>query len=147
MKHLLYILVLASVLFTSCEMNSSDNGKLDNIWYLVKLDSISNGKKAIDYRSQHIFWSFQGSLMQTNCVDSMNQFIMYRFDATDKQLIVKSPFIYDRVDDDQQITDETVHMIKLYGINAITDTFQIEKLNSTTMILRDDSLRLYFDRW
>ena len=147
MKHLLYILVLASVLFTSCEMNSSDNGKLDNIWYLVKVDSISNGKKAIDYRSQHIFWAFQGSLMQTNCVDSMNLYIMYRFDATDKQLIVKSPFIYDRVEDDLFITDETLDMIRMYGINAVTDTFLIEKLNSTTMILKDDSLRLYFDKY
>lgn len=146
MKHLLYIFLFFVVLLSSCETTSSENGELDNMWYLTTVDSLSNGK-TVDYRPKRIFWSFQGTLMQTNCVDSMNQFYMYRFEKKDGQLIVKSPFKYDRVTDDCMITEETLDIIRLYGVNSLTDTFKIEAIGNSRMVLKDNRLRLHFEKY
>ena len=116
------------------------------MWYLVKIDSLSNGK-TVDYRHMRVFWSFQGTLMQTNCVDSMNQFYMYRFEKKDGQLIVNSPFKYDRVTDDHMITEETLDIIRMYGVNSLTDTFLIEGISNSKMTLRDSRLRLSFEKY
>jgi hypothetical protein len=116
------------------------------MWYLTTVDSLSNGK-TVDYRSKRIFWSFQGTLMQTNCVDSMNQFYMYRFEKKDGQLIVKSPFKYDRVTDDCMITEETLDIIRMYGVNSLTDTFKIEDIGNSRMVLKDSRLRLHFEKY
>ena len=134
------------MLLSSCETTSSENDELDNMWYLVNVDSLSNGQK-VDYRPMRVFWSFQGTLMQINCVDSMNQFYMYRFEKKDGQLIVKSPFKYDRVTDDCMITEETLDIIRMYGVNSLTDTFMIEAIGNSRMILRDSRLRLYFEKY
>lgn len=148
MKYLLYIFLLFAIVLTSCETTSSDNGELDNMWYLTKVDSLYSGK-TIGYREKHILWSFQGTLMQTNCVDSviMGLFYMCRFENKGDQLIIKSPFIYDRVHDDSLLTTNTLHKIRPYGINSLTDTFKIEKLHNDVMILKGNMLRLYFDKY
>ena len=146
MKYLLYIFLLPLLMFTSCETTSSEDGELDNMWYLVKVDSLANGN-SVDYRSKRVFWSFQGTLMQTNCVDSMNLFFMYRFENKGDMLIVKSPFQYDRVTDDKPITEQSLYRLRMYGINALTDSFMIESLHGETMILKDKKLRLSFERY
>lgn len=33
--------------FSSCELESSDNGKLDGFWHLESIDSLENGKTLI----------------------------------------------------------------------------------------------------
>lgn len=146
MKHLLYIFLFFVVLLSSCETTSSENGELDNMWYLTTVDSLSNGK-TVDYRPKRIFWSFQGTLMQTNCVDRMGSFYMYRFENRGELLIVKSPFIYDRVHGDSLITEETLDRIRMYGVNSLTDTFKIEDIGNSRMILKDSRLRLHFEKY
>jgi hypothetical protein len=116
------------------------------MWYLVKVDSLASGNSK-DYRSKRVFWSFQGTLMQTNCVDSMSLFFMYRFENKGDMLIVKSPFLYDRVNDDKPITEQSLDRLRMYGINYLTDSFLIESLHGETMILKDRKLRLSFERY
>lgn len=146
MKHLLYIFLFFVVLLSSCETTSSENGELDNLWYLTTVDSLSNGK-TVDYRPKRVFWSFQGTLMQTNCVDRMGSFYMYRFENRGELLIVKSPFIYDRVHSDSLITEETLDRIRMYGVNSLTDTFKIEDIGNSRMVLKDSRLRLHFEKY
>lgn len=148
MKYLLYIFLFSAALLVSCETTSSDNGELDNMWYLTRVDSLSCGK-SVDYRPRHFLWSFQGTLLQTNCVDSviMGLFYMSRFENKGSQLIVKSPFIYDRVHDDSLITENTLHRIRPYGINSLSDTFQIEKLHDDALVLKGNIVRLHFDKY
>ena len=146
MKHLLYIFLFFVVLLSSCETTSSENGELDNLWYLTTVDSLSNGK-TVDYRPKRVFWSFQGTLMQTNCVDRMGSFYMYRFENRGELLIVKSPFIYDRVHSDSLITEETLDRIMMYGVNSLTDTFKIEDIGNSRMVLKDSRLRLHFEKY
>ena len=69
------------------------------------------------------------------------------FENKGDQLIIKSPFIYDRVHDDSLLTTNTLHKIRPYGINSLTDTFKIEKLHNDVMILKGNMLRLYFDKY
>ena len=127
MKYLLYIFLLPLLMFTSCETTSSEDGELDNMWYLVKVDSLANGN-SVDYRSKRVFWSFQGTLMQTNCVDSMNLFFMYRFENKGDMLIVKSPFQYDRVTDDKPITEQGLYRLRMYGIKRQKTSSAISKI-------------------
>jgi hypothetical protein len=77
----------------------------------------------------------------------MSLFFMYRFENKGDMLIVKSPFLYDRVNDDKPITEQSLDRLRMYGINYLTDSFQIESLHGETMILKDRKLRLSFERY
>ena len=46
---------------------------------------------------------------------------------------------------DQPIDD--VGRLKPFGINALNETFAVEKLNGNRMVLRSELLRLHFQRY
>ena len=85
MKKLLYLLFLPMLLLTSCDMESSDNGELDAMWYLVKVDSVKSGATR-DYRDKRIMWSFQGDLLQMNKTERFNAYYMAYFKNEDGYL-------------------------------------------------------------
>lgn len=145
MKKIFYILILSTVILSSCDVHSSDNGDLDNMWYLVQVDTLSNGR-SVDYRSQKVFWSFQGSLMQTNCANDDEKY-MYKFEKSNQIIKVSSPFHYDRINGDEMITEETLDVIRPFGINSLNETFSIESLNNKKMVLKNDNLCLTFEQY
>lgn len=145
MKKIISI-ILSGLLLVACETTSSDNGVLDGMWYLTRVDTLSNGQTA-DYRSQRIFWSFQGSLAQFNCSDGSGQFYMSHFSSTGSNLILKDIFLYDRVNGDSMIDSNSLHEVQAFGINSLNESFAIEKLNNAAMVLKDDTLRLTFEKY
>ena len=114
--------------FASCEIETSHNGNLDGFWHLV------------------LFWSFQVNLLELSDHTNLGLIYMARFDHSDGQLKVTKPCRYNRTDGNEMLTEENVKAIAPYGLNALEETFAVEKLSSSRMTLRNGTLRLHFKK-
>ena len=137
---------MALALTTSCgmEIETSDNGDLDGFWSLTQIDSTATGatKEVSDLR---LFWSVQHKLLQLQDYQGINPMCLLRFEKNGQQLTLSSPFLYNRDEGDQPIED--ISVLAPYGINAMPETFQIQKLNGSKMTLKTDIVTLYFTRF
>nr|MBP7472243.1 lipocalin-like domain-containing protein [Prevotella sp.] len=149
MKHYIYIVVAfitTLTIFSSCTLESSDNGDLDGFWHLEAIDTLSTGGH-LDMSNYKIFWGVQAKLISLQGSD--NSFYL-RFNQTGDSLIVNTPY-YNHWHEDAEnggdipVTDGTA--MKIYGINALTEPFLKEKLNGSKMILKSSTLRLYFTKF
>jgi len=137
----------AMLLMTSCE--SSNNGDLDGMWYMTRIDSLQSGKTT-NMRTAQRTWSFQGKLMQVyNYTDNSEYYhiIMSRFDNSNGLLIIHDPFIYNRMEGDITLTADSLYRLRPYGINSVPDTFVVEKMSDQKMQISDNYLRIYFDKY
>lgn len=140
------VLPLLALLFVSCSLETdNDAGKMEGMWHLVKIESITTVASE-DLSEQVIFWSFQAKLLQMDDKTGMHNSYLYRFHIGDNQLTLKSPYQYDRENGDRPLTAYE-STLGLYGIKSLTPVFRIEKLDRRKMILNDDSVRLYFDKF
>ena len=131
--------VLCLLLLVSCDIESSDNGKLDGFWLLNQVDSLSKGT-TLDYSSQRIFWSFQYDLLQLSNLNDNT--IIYRFVRNSNQLNLNNPCMFDRALGDTLVTD--IGVLRPYGVNSLNETFNIVDLSSSNMVLESPVLRLHF---
>lgn len=131
--------VLCLLLLVSCDIESSDNGKLDGFWLLNQVDSLSKGT-ILDYSNQRIFWSFQYDLLQLSNLNDNT--IIYRFVRNSNQLNLNNPCMFDRALGDTLVTDMGV--LRPYGVNSLNETFNIVDLSSSNMVLESPVLRLHF---
>ena len=140
------VLPLLALLFVSCSLETdNDAGKMEGMWHLVKIESITSVASE-DLSEQVIFWSFQAKLLQMDDKTGMHNSYLYRFRIGDNQLTLTSPYQYDRENGDRPLTAYE-STLGLYGIKSLTPVFRIEKLDRRKMILNDDSVRLYFDKF
>ena len=140
------VLPLLALLFVSCSLETdNDAGKMEGMWHLVKIESITTVASE-DLSEQVIFWSFQAKLLQMDDKTGMHNSYLYRFRIDDNQLTLTSPYQYDRENGDHPLTAYE-STLGLYGIKSLTPVFRIEKLDRRKMILNDDSVRLYFDKF
>ena len=140
------VLPLLALLFVSCSLETdNDAGKMEGMWHLVKIESITTVASE-DLSEQVIFWSFQAKLLQMDDKTGMHNSYLYRFRIGDNQLTLISPYQYDRENGDRPLTAYE-STLGLYGIKSLTPVFRIEKLDRRKMILNDDSVRLYFDKF
>ena len=64
MRKLTYIIATALVAgATSCDIEHIDNGKLDGLWKLQALDSLSN-QVTVDMSRSNLSYAIQGNLLQ-----------------------------------------------------------------------------------
>ena len=131
--------VLSLLLLISCDIESSNNGKVDGFWHLSQVDSLSNGK-ATDYSNQRIFWSFQYDLLQLSNLNDNT--IIYRFEKKANQLNLNNPCMFDRTLGDTLVTD--IDILRPYGVNSLNESFNIVDLTNSDMILESPVLRLHF---
>ena len=159
MKNIFYCILtilLGTTVLSSCELHTSNNGDLDNWWWLQQVDSLENDE-SVNYHDQKIFWSFIADLMETSgpsvkvSAKSSSRTFIYRFNNTDGKLIVSQPYVSARDIGDIPITKDSVVAVQglaSHGINfdpeTVTDTFYIETLNSDEMVLKDKKIRLHF---
>lgn len=145
-KQIAIIGIVTTRFFCSCD--GSDNGDLDGMWHITQIDSIANNQ-SIDIASDLRFWSFQDKLLQlfNYKADSWKTVLMVRFEHSDGQLIISSPFIYDRMDGDIPLADDSLFLLYPHGINSVPDTFDVEHLDRKKMQLSDDVVRLYFEKY
>ena len=140
------VLPLLALLFVSCSLETdNDAGKMEGMWHLVKIESITTAASE-DLSEQVVFWSFQAKLLQMDDKTGMHNSYLYRFRIGDNQLTLTSPYQYDRENGDHPLTAYE-STLGLYGIKSLTPVFRIEKLDRRKMILNDDSVRLYFDKF
>lgn len=137
---MLAVAVSATMSFTSCHLEASNNGNLDGYWQLTKVDTIGGGSRGM--KEVSVFWGFQFRMLQ---VVSPEMIVDMRFSHTGDSLVLSEPYIDARDKGDVKIED--VELLRPLGINALEDRFSVEHLSSDKMILRDDRLRLYFRKY
>ena len=148
MKKLFYILITLLPLLASCELDTSDNGNFDGYWHLVGVDTLANAQHK-DLLQQRIFWAVQFHLIQLRGADRVDEGGMGRecyetFQLESDQLILSNPHEKDREDADPIITEERLFLLRPYGINSLTEHFDVLRLNKDEMILQSSTLKLQF---
>lgn len=134
--------------FSSCELESSDNGKLDGFWHLESIDSLENGK-TVDMSKLHVFWGIEYKLIAATQYDNNTERMFFRFEQTSDSLKITQAFINHGHQDnggDIPLTEVT-NDLRYYGINNLPEDFAKEALSGSKMILRSKTLRLKFKKF
>lgn len=143
MKKLLLIIPLLFLVFSSCELETSDNGDLDGFWHLEDVDSLAMSVHQ-DVSDQKLFWAFQMNILQLRGAE---QEFYFRFNHEGNYLDLFNPHLRDREKDDPVLTSKDMYLILPYGINATEERFQVIKLNSSEMVLQNTILKLSFRKF
>ena len=157
-KFLFFILYsLFFITLTGCDIHSSDNGDLDNRWYLRQVDDLTGPTiTTTDYVSKEVFWDYSGALMQTLGAGAGTY--LYRFDHSGNTLRVHTPRHHSRDKGDLLLTEDELSKLEVQGLHLrdkgnvndgeiiYEETFTVEELNSDRMVLlnEDKTLRLHF---
>lgn len=134
--------------FSSCELESCDNGKLDGFWHLESIDSLENGK-TVDMSKLHVFWGIEYKLIAATQYDNNTERMFFRFEQTSDSLKITQAFINHGHQDnggDIPLTEVT-NDLRYYGINNLPEGFAKEALSGSKMILRSKTLRLKFKKF
>lgn len=150
MKTYIYVFlsVIAAVsMFCACDIETSDAGKFEGMWHLVRIDTLATGG-VHDMSRERVYWSFQYKLMEADDRDNRYQSVLMRYSRRDGVLTLTNPFLYDREGGDKPINDETEkYLLTPYGINGFTEDFQIVKVTGSKMQLQSSMLRLSFKKF
>ena len=138
MRKLTYIIATALVAgATSCDIEHIDNGKLDGLWKLQALDSLSN-QVTVDMSRSNLSYAIQGNLLQLGRV-------YFRFDHQGDSLILHDPYVNSF---DVSETLIAISLVTPFGINNIPrEAFYVDELSRSKMVLRSEFLRLHFEKY
>ena len=138
MRKLTYIIATALVAgATSCDIEHIDNGKLDGLWKLQVIDSLSN-HVSVDMSASNLSYAIQGNLLQLGRV-------YFRFDHQGDSLILHDPYV-NSFDVSETLTD--ISLVTPFGINNIPrEAFYVDELSRSKMVLRSEFLRLHFEKY
>jgi hypothetical protein len=127
-------------------MESSDNGDLDGMWQLARIDTLMTGNSA-DMRYSQVVWCMQGTLLETRIADhfDMEDDVIFRFSLTGDSLKLYSPYFSYRNLGDVKVED--ARLLHPFGITRLEERFLVQQLSSSDMQLQSDSLRLYFHKY
>ncbi len=148
MKKIISICTLCFVLCTllySCKLETSDNGKLDGFWKLTRVDTLATGG-VLDLTESGIFWSVQMNLLSVKdkYQDDARE-ILFRFEHKNGTLKLYEPYEGYQYTGDKAVED--VKKLEPFGINQLTETFNVETLNGDHLYLSTSKLRLSFTRF
>ena len=132
-------LFAAFLLLTSCEIEFSNNGKLDGFWQLIAVDTLAT-QHTSDLKTSGRTWAFQGRLLEMRDTKGGYSDLYFSFGHRGDSLFLDSPYLSDRDADDIKITD--VNIVRPYGVNGLKEGFEIESLSNNKLILRSKTLRL-----
>lgn len=132
-------LFAALLLLTSCEIEFSNNGKLDGFWQMIAVDTLAT-QHTSDLKTSGRTWAFQGRLLEMRDTKGGYSDLYFSFEHRGDSLFLDSPYLSDRDADDIKITD--VNIVKPYGVNGLKEGFEIESLSNNKLILRSKTLRL-----
>lgn len=136
-------LFAAFLLLTSCEIEFSNNGKLDGFWQLIAVDTLAT-QHTSDLKTSGRTWAFQGRLLEMRDTKGGYSDLYFSFEHRGDSLFLYSPYLSDRDADDIKITD--VNIVRPYGVNGLKEGFEIESLSNNKLILRSKTLRLLFKK-
>lgn len=132
-------LFAAFLLLTSCEIEFSNNGKLDGFWQMIAVDTLAT-QHTSDLKTSGRTWAFQGRLLEMRDTKGGYSDLYFCFEHRGDSLFLDSPYLSDRDVDDIKITD--VNIVRPYGVNGLKEGFEIESLSNNKLILRSKTLRL-----
>lgn len=142
MRKLLYIFTIFLTL-AACDIHTSDNGDLDGYWQLRSVDTLNGG--TCDMRDSMKFWAFHADMLQMRDNHEDIKSIFMRFDISDNVMTLSDPIIDQRDSSDIVLTDYT--MLHHYGVHNVPETLKVITLNSSTMVLESNVLRLNFRKY
>lgn len=155
LKSFKYMICLSALLltlsFTSCDMETSDNGDLDGFWHLEQIDTLSTGG-VCDYSGRKVFWGVQYKLISVRDMAVVSRGYYFRFNQTGDSLVLSSPYAnhwhQDQGDDGGDIPIIAVtNDMRDYGVNQLEEHYYKEKLTGGKMVLRTKNLRLRFTKF
>ena len=140
-----YLILLLSVIFslTACSLHHDESGDLGGYWHLTNIDTLATGGHC-DMSKAPVYWAVQGAILEVRNVETYEK-IMFRYNRENGILSLYDARYNNRDIGDEQITDVTV--LQPYGINKLEESFAVEALSGSTMILRSDMLKLYFKKF
>lgn len=147
MKQLISLLTLTYIIFgfSSCELDTSDNGDLDGNWQLLSIDTLNTGGTN-NMKDKQIFYAVQFHLINIYALNIKNEYIIpksfYHFSQTRDSLILYSADITENATYAHK--DSFLTGLRPLGINSLEEHFKIETLNSKNMVLKSRELRLNF---
>ena len=136
-------LFAALLLLTSCEIEFSNNGKLDGFWQLIAVDTLAT-QHTSDLKTSGRTWAFQGRLLEMRDTKGGYSDLYFSFEHRGDSLFLDSPYLSDRDVDDIKITD--INIVRPYGVNGLKEGFEIESQSNNKLILRSKTLRLLFKK-
>ena len=148
---LICAILVSTFIFTSCDLESSDNGKLDGYWRLESIDTLATGTSC-DFSTRKLFWGIEHKLIVLKDLDiGVLDGYYLRFTQTTDSLIISKAYIknqdYSEGDDDTSISPDNMGNLRFYGINNLPEGFYKEALDGSKMILRSKTLRLKFKKF
>ncbi|MCD7713514.1 MAG: lipocalin-like domain-containing protein [Prevotella sp.] len=140
------ILFFAAWVSASCTIEHIDNGDLDGFWHFEQMDTLATGGR-LDLRERTLFWAFQAKLMHTQ--GGTNKFY-FRFAHEGNTLVITDPYLdhgHQDKEDGGDIPVDDPDLLREYGLQSLADTFYIEQLTSSTMVLATPLHRLHFTKF
>ena len=129
---------------SACELERSDNGDLDGFWQLRDVDTLATGGTC-DMRDSGITWSFQGNILELRSTKDIKKDFMMRFRVSGDTLTLTDPYHIARDSGDVKINDP--RRLMPFGVHQLEMQYRILHLNSSTMNLESDELRMYFRKY
>ena len=142
MRKFLLLLSVMGIVLASCDIETSDNGKLDGYWHLVSADTLAT-QGHTDLSQQRIFWAVQVNLIQLRGTEQELYFHLF-YQA--KELTLSHPHLKDRGRGDPEVNEEYKHFIYPYGINDYEEHFKVIQLTNEKMTLQSSTLQLNFSK-
>lgn len=144
MKKIFILFVVLMFSLTSCELEYIDNGELDGNWNMVSIETLATEKQD-DVSGLRRFWAIQAKLLQ---LSGGGDSYYFRFKHQGDSLWISEPYKYmeHQTGGDSLLTKVPVDFAN-YGIYHLEEHYKVEKLSGGKMILKSDSIRLYFRRF
>lgn len=138
------LLLLSCLFITSCEIEMTDNGKLDGNWQLCQIDTLAtNGTCDMSYSS--IYWGMENNLLQVRDIDNNNLRILFRFNHQGDSLFIFDP--YHVITKDELEPVESDSLLLPLGISQTEEHFLIEQLSNGNLTLKSPIYRLRFRKY
>lgn len=135
--------IILCMTLSSCDLEISDNGDLDGYWQLTKVDSIESGT-ITSMKGSNIFWAIQADVLQVRNINYHNRKILFRFTNKNGQLNIYNPLLEINKDERVEVTNDSI--LKPLYIQSANETFTIDQLTNSNMILSNNMLRIYFKK-
>ena len=143
MRKLLYI-IISTLLLTACDMETPSTEGFDVYWQLRQVDTLATGGKC-DMTYSYIYWAVENHVLLVRDIDNENLKLVFHFDKSSDMIWIYNPNFW--VNKDELIPLESDSLLKPLGILGIRDTFDIEKLNHSDLVVRNRAYKLSFRKY
>ena len=148
MRNLRYILICcAGLILSACENKWPKNGDLDGQWQLLTIEHDGEIRSVKD--SQY-YLSFQLDLFQLSIVNNRQRYFGY-FDRNANTIVFRQFSDMAENDlattDNRPLTEQQIPVLQQWGYYKLNESFTIETLSGSDMVLKSDSARITYRKF